>query len=156
MPPIHGNETSGAAAVRACAKSALWSTRRKPARRRVTVLSMSLTHRKMLERVLADPVNGAIECSRIESLLKAAGCGVVEGAGSSVTFGFNGRKMPLHWPHPGKQALRYRVLVVSAAEPIQALLTACRYSGDASVASIADLSFSRTAAGRPLGATSPY
>ena len=70
------------------------------------------THRKTLEKVLSDPVNGNIEWSRIESLLRAAGCRVVEGAGSSVTFEFNGRKMTLHRPHPGKEALRYRVLAV--------------------------------------------
>ena len=68
------------------------------------------TQRKTLERVLTDPVNGNIEWSRIESMLKAAGCIVVEGAGSSVTFEFSGRKMTLHRPHPGKEALRYRVL----------------------------------------------
>ena len=67
------------------------------------------THRKTLEKVLSEPVNGNIEWARIESLLKAAGCKVVEGAGSSVTFEFNGRKMTLHRPHPGKEALRYRV-----------------------------------------------
>lgn len=70
------------------------------------------THRKTLEKLLADPVNGNIEWSRIESLLKAAGCRLVEGAGSSVTFEFGGRKMTLHRPHPGKEALRYRVLAV--------------------------------------------
>ena len=70
------------------------------------------THRKTLDKILSDPVNGNIEWSRIESLLKAAGCRVVEGAGSSVTFEFSGRKMTLHRPHPGKEALRYRVLAV--------------------------------------------
>ena len=70
------------------------------------------THRKTLEKLLADPVNGNIEWARIESLLRSAGCKVIEGAGSSVTFEFNGRKMTLHRPHPGKEALRYRVLGV--------------------------------------------
>jgi len=70
------------------------------------------THRKTLEKVLADPVNGNIEWARIESLLKAVGCRVVEGAGSSVTFEINGKKMTLHRPHPHKEALRYRVLAV--------------------------------------------
>ena len=70
------------------------------------------TQRKTLERVLGDPVNGNIERARIESMLKGAGCRIVEGAGSSVTFEFNGRKMTLHRPHPGKEALRYRVLAV--------------------------------------------
>jgi hypothetical protein len=70
------------------------------------------SQRKILERVLAVPVNGNIEWAKIESMLKAAGCRVVEGAGSSVTFEFGGRKMTLHRPHPGKEALRYRVLAV--------------------------------------------
>lgn len=67
---------------------------------------------KTLEKVLANPVNGNIEWARVESMLKAAGCRVVEGTGSSVTFEFGGRKMTLHRPHPGKEALRYRVLAV--------------------------------------------
>lgn len=70
------------------------------------------THRKTLEKVFADPVNGNIEWTRIESLLKATGCKIVEGAGSSVTVEFNGRKMTLHRPHPGKAALRYSVSAV--------------------------------------------
>ena len=73
---------------------------------------MNSAHRKTLERVLADPVNGNMEWSRIESMLKACGCKVVEGTGLSVTFEFKGRKMTLHRPHPGKEALRYRVLAV--------------------------------------------
>ena len=73
---------------------------------------MNGTQLKTLEKVRTDPVNGTIEWSRIESMLKAAGCRVVEGAGSSVTFEFGGRKMTLHRPHPGKEALRYRVLAV--------------------------------------------
>ena len=71
---------------------------------------MNGTQRRTLEKVLADPVNGNIEWSRIESMLKAAGCRVIEGAGSSVTFEFSGRKMTVNRPHPGKEALRYRVM----------------------------------------------
>lgn len=73
---------------------------------------MNSTQRKTLEKVLTDPVNGNIEWTRIESMLKAAGCKVIEGAGSSVTFEYSGRKMTVHRPHPGKEALRYRVLAV--------------------------------------------
>lgn len=73
---------------------------------------MNGSQRKTLEKVLADPVNGNIEWSRIESMLKAAGCRVVEGAGSSITFELNGRKLTVHRPHPGKEALRYRVLAI--------------------------------------------
>jgi hypothetical protein len=75
-------------------------------------LAVNGTHRKTLEKILADPVNGNVDWIRIESLLKALGCRVVEGAGSSVTFEFNGRKLTLHRPHPGKEALRFRVLAV--------------------------------------------
>jgi hypothetical protein len=73
---------------------------------------MNGAQRKTLEKVLGDPINGNIEWARIESMLKAAGCRVIEGAGSSVTFEFDGQKMTLHRPHPGKEALRYRVSVV--------------------------------------------
>ena len=73
---------------------------------------MNSTHRKTLERILAAPVHGNIDWTRIESMLKAAGCRVVEGAGSSVTFESGSRKMALHRPHPGKEALRYRILAV--------------------------------------------
>ena len=73
---------------------------------------MNGSQRKTLQKVFADPVNANIEWARIESMLQAAGCRVVEGAGSSVTFEFGGRKMTLHRPHPGKEALRYRVLAV--------------------------------------------
>ena len=73
---------------------------------------MNGTHRKTLEKVLGNPINGNIDWSRIESMLRAAGCRTVEGPGSSVTFEYGGRKMTLHRPHPGKEALRYRVLAV--------------------------------------------
>ena len=67
------------------------------------------TQRKTVAKLLADPANGNLEWSRIESLLQAAGCKVVEGAGSSVTFEFGGRKMTLHRPHPGKEAKPYQI-----------------------------------------------
>jgi hypothetical protein len=81
-------------------------------RRNAIIELVNGTQRKTLERVLTDPVNGNIEWARIESMLKAAGCKVIEGEGSSVTFEFGGRKMTLHRPHPGKEALRYRVSAV--------------------------------------------
>ncbi|WP_338415808.1 hypothetical protein [uncultured Sphaerotilus sp.] len=36
----------------------------------------------------------------------------MEGPGSSLTFEHQGRKATLHRPHPGKEALRYRVKAV--------------------------------------------
>lgn len=71
---------------------------------------MNSAQRKTLETVFADPVNGALEWRRIESLLLAVGCTVVEGSGSSVTFEKDGRRVRFHRPHPAKEALRYRVL----------------------------------------------
>ncbi|MGH8118893.1 MAG: type II toxin-antitoxin system HicA family toxin [Rhodanobacteraceae bacterium] len=70
---------------------------------------MNSTHRKTLAAVFVEPVNGAIECSRIEALLLAAGCRRVEGDGSSVTFEKDSAKAYFHRPHPRKEALHYRV-----------------------------------------------
>lgn len=70
---------------------------------------MNSAHRKTLAAVFADPVNGALEWRRIEALLVAVGCTRVEGSGSSVTFERGGLKVFFHRPHPGKEALRYRV-----------------------------------------------
>ena len=71
---------------------------------------MNSKQRKTLDLVWVDPVNGNLEWARIESLLKSLGCRVVEGAGSSVTVEWQGMKLTLHRPHPGKEALRYRVM----------------------------------------------
>lgn len=70
---------------------------------------MNTRQRKTLEAIFAEPVNGNLEWSRIESLLLAVGCVKVEGAGSSVTFEKGGAKVYFHRPHPRKEALRYRV-----------------------------------------------
>lgn len=65
--------------------------------------------RKTFSAIFADPVNGNIEWRSIESLLIALGCQMIEGSGSRVTFILNGQRVDLHRPHPGKEALRYRV-----------------------------------------------
>lgn len=70
---------------------------------------MNRSHRKTLDAIFADPVDGAIEWSRTEALLIAAGCQRVEGRGSSVTFEKDGVKVFFHRPHPRREALRYRV-----------------------------------------------
>jgi len=71
---------------------------------------MNHKHQKTLDAVFATPVNGNIVWSRIEALLVASGCTVIEGNGSSVTFEHQGRRTYFHRPHPNKEALRYRVL----------------------------------------------
>lgn len=70
---------------------------------------MNSRHRRTLEAVFAQPVNGALPWDRIEALFKALGCRVIEGPGSSVTFEFQGRRATFHRPHPGRESLRYRV-----------------------------------------------
>ncbi|MBK1618185.1 type II toxin-antitoxin system HicA family toxin [Lamprobacter modestohalophilus] len=70
---------------------------------------MNSKHRKTLETIFSEPVNGNLEWSRIEALLIAVGCLVIEGSGSAVTFEKAGRKANFHRPHPRKEALKYRV-----------------------------------------------
>jgi hypothetical protein len=70
---------------------------------------MNSKHQRTLRMVFADPVDGAIEWSRIEALLRAVGCRVIEGSGSSVTFEKDGARAYFHRPHPQREALRYRV-----------------------------------------------
>ena len=73
---------------------------------------MNGKHKKTLEAIFSNPVNGNLEWARIEVLLVAAGCRVIEGSGSSVTFEKDGLRAYFHRPHPEKEALRYRVRLV--------------------------------------------
>jgi hypothetical protein len=66
-------------------------------------------NRKTLEAIFADPFNGNIDWSRIESLLIAIGCAVYEKGGSAVAFDKDGISVHFHRPHPGRAALLYRV-----------------------------------------------
>ncbi len=59
--------------------------------------------------IFTDPVSGTIEWARVESLLVAAGCEVIEGRGSRVRFGKEGVIASFHRPHPTKEAKRYQV-----------------------------------------------
>ena len=76
------------------------------------ICSVNSKHRKTLEALLAEPINGNIEWARIEALLVALGCRVIEVPGAAVTFEHNGRKANFHCRHPAKEALRYRVKAV--------------------------------------------
>ena len=73
---------------------------------------MNNKHRETLDALLADPVNGNLEWLRIESLLLALGCRVIEGPGSTVTFENTGHRANFHRPHPAIEALRYRTKAV--------------------------------------------
>lgn len=66
-------------------------------------------HKKTVAAIFSDPVNGNMEWSKIEALLVALGCRVIEGDGSSVTFEKDGIRAYFHRPHPAREALRYRI-----------------------------------------------
>ena len=70
---------------------------------------MNRKHQQTFKAVFANPVNGNIEWRKIEALLVALGAEVEEGSGSRVTYILHGEKLAVHRPHPGKEALRYRV-----------------------------------------------
>ena len=63
---------------------------------------------KTLNAIFSDPANGNIDWKRIESLLIAVGCQVIEGS-KGVMFEKDGIKEYFHRPHSDKEALRYRV-----------------------------------------------
>jgi len=73
---------------------------------------MNSNQKKTLEAIFSNPVNGNLEWACIERLLVAAGCRVIEGSGSSVTFEKDGLRACFHRPHPEKEALKYRVRLV--------------------------------------------
>ena len=81
-------------------------------RRCAIIVAVNSKHRKTLAALWAEPVNGNLAWARIEALLVTLGCRVIEGPSSSVTFEWQGRKASFHRPHPGKEALRYRVKAV--------------------------------------------
>jgi hypothetical protein len=70
---------------------------------------MNGTHRKTLASVFANPVSATLEWRRIEALLVAVGCRVIEGAGSRVRFEKDGQIATFHRPHPAKEAKPYQM-----------------------------------------------
>jgi hypothetical protein len=70
---------------------------------------MTSKHQKTLEAIFSDPISGTIEWRKIEALFIAVGCQIIEGNGSRVTIVHGTHKASFHRPHPGKEALRYRV-----------------------------------------------
>jgi hypothetical protein len=73
---------------------------------------MNSRNRKTLEAIFTDPANGSIQWRLIESLLVSLGAILAEGSGSRISFLLNGRRADFHRPHPGKEALKYRVRAV--------------------------------------------
>ncbi len=73
------------------------------------ILNMNATHNKTLEIIFTNPVTKSLEWRRIESLLEAIGCRVIEGNGSRVRFEKDGIIASFHRPHPAKEAKPYQV-----------------------------------------------
>lgn len=73
---------------------------------------MNNRHRKTFEVIFSDPVSRNIEWRRIETLLVAVGCEMIEGSGSRVAFKNGGLRADFHRPHPGKEAKPYQVRAV--------------------------------------------
>ncbi len=70
---------------------------------------MNATHRKTLIAIFTDPVSKSLEWRRIEALLVAIGCQMIEGSGSRVRFEQGGIIGTFHRPHPAKEAKPYQV-----------------------------------------------
>jgi len=75
------------------------------------MLTMNSKHRKTLISVFSDPVTRNLEWRRIESLLLAVGCELIEGQGSRIAFKRGDLRADFHRPHPGKEAKPYQVRV---------------------------------------------
>lgn len=70
---------------------------------------MNAKHAKTLRSVFARPTPATLEWARIEALLIAVGCRLIEGRGSRARFEFNGMIAAFHRPHPAKEAKPYQV-----------------------------------------------
>lgn len=70
---------------------------------------MNKTHQKTLQAIFARPTPTSLEWSRIESLLVAVGCQIVEGRGSRVRFVKDGHIAAFHRPRPAKETKPYQV-----------------------------------------------
>jgi hypothetical protein len=70
---------------------------------------MNASHRKTLAAIHAEPAPASLEWRRIEALLVAIGCRVIEGNGSRVRFEKDGQIATFHRPHPVKEAKPYQV-----------------------------------------------
>jgi len=65
---------------------------------------------KTLKAIFANPVSGTIIWCDIEALFVALGATITEGNGSRIRVRYGTETAYFHRPHPGREALRYRVL----------------------------------------------
>lgn len=70
---------------------------------------MNSKHKNTLQAIFASPTPKNLEWAKIEALLVAVGCQVIEGNGSRVKFAMNGEIAAFHRPHPAKEAKPYQV-----------------------------------------------
>lgn len=75
---------------------------------------MNSKHRKTLSAVFSLPTPTGLVWADLEGLLKAAGCEVIEGPGSAVSFRRGDEIEFFHRPHPAKEAKRYQVRAAKA------------------------------------------
>lgn len=73
------------------------------------ISTVNSKHTKTLQAIFAKPTPATLEWGRIESLLIAIGCQVIEGRGSRVRFEYKGFIVAFHRPHPAKEAKLYQV-----------------------------------------------
>ena len=71
--------------------------------------AMNAAHKKTLEIIFTNPASKSLEWRRIEALLIAIGCQVIEDNGSRVRFEKDGLIATFHRPHPAKEAKPYQV-----------------------------------------------
>ncbi len=64
---------------------------------------MGPKHKRTLQAVFEDPVRPNISWRDVESLLKAAGAEITEGAGSRVRVALNDVRAVFHRPHRKKE-----------------------------------------------------
>ncbi len=70
---------------------------------------MNGRHRKTLAEVFDPRCQAGIDWLRIEALLLAVGCRLVEGRGSRVRFVHGSNIATFHRPYPAKEAKPYQV-----------------------------------------------
>jgi len=70
---------------------------------------MNSRQTKTLQVIFSKPTPSTLEWAKLESLLLALGCNVIEGRGSRLRFEYNGIITAFHRPHPAKEAKPYQV-----------------------------------------------
>jgi len=70
---------------------------------------MNSKHTKTLQAIFSKPTTSKLEWAKLESLLLALGCNVIEGRGSRVRFEYKGIITAFHRPHPAKETKPYQV-----------------------------------------------